>query len=389
MMSISRRWKWIMGSAAAIALTIFFIARPETIAVELHEVAPGPLTVSIDEDGVTRIDRHAEIAAPVSGRLQESALSAGDSVARGQVVARIAPAPLDERALRDAEAALAAARSRREASDARVRQAEIALGEASRDLARSRRLAEAGAISEREMESAVALEATRQREVQAGRASAEAAAQDERRARTALLGSTARNGSALLEVRSPLTGRVLRMLQEHERVVPAGTPLLEVGDPSDIELLIDVLSADATRIEAGAPVVVRVAQRPPLEATVERIEPAAFTKLSPLGVEEQRVNVIARFTAPVTGLGDRFRVRASIQVWRADSVLWVPPTSLVPTDAAWGVYVVTGGRARLRRIETGERSGQAVEVVEGLEPGDLVVRHPDERIRDGVRVRGS
>ena len=389
-MTVPARWKWTLGAGAALALAAFFMTRPEVIEVELHEVMPGPLTVTVDEDGITRLREHVEIAAPVSGRMLESSLQPGDSVTRGQVVARLAPAPLDARGGREAEAALAGARALREAGTARVQQAEIALDEARHDRTRAERLAEAGAIAQRELEGAIATEKMRQRDVEVSRSSAEAAAQDERRARTALLGSGPgqQDARGLVEIRTPMTGRVLRMLQEHERVIPAGTPLLEVGDPSRIEVLVDVLSADATRIVPGAAIVVRVAQGPPLAARVERVEPAAFTRLSPLGVEEQRVNVVARFRDPVTGLGDRFRVSASIQVWSADSVLAVPSTSLVPLDGGWGVFVVTDGRARLRKISTGQRSASAIEVTGGIEPGDRVVRHPDERLVDGTRVRG-
>lgn len=388
-MALTTRWKWMLGAVAAVVLVAFLMTRQDAIEVEVHTVEPGPLVVSIDEDGLTRIRHHVEIAAPVSGRMQESGLKAGDSVVRGQVVARMAPAPLDARAVREAEAALGAAKALREAGDTRVQQTEIALGEARRAKVRADRLAAAGAISQRDLESATASEEMAQRDVQAARSAAQAAAQDERRARTALLGSgsTQQDVRGLVEVRSPMSGRVLRMLQEHERVVPAGTPLLEVGDAADIEILVDVLSADATRIDTGAAIVVRVAQGPPLAARVERIEPAAFTKLSPLGVEEQRVNVVARFTEPVTGLGDRFRVTASIEVWKADSVLWVPSTALVPVDEGWGVFVVTSGRARLRAITTGQRSSTAIEVTGGLEAGERIVRHPDERLVDGVRVR--
>lgn len=390
-MRLTKRTKWILAAAALALVVILPALRPEVIPVDLVLVEPGTFTVSIDEDGVTRLRRHAELAAPVTGRLEASRLQAGDSVTRGQVVARLAPVPLDARALEQGEAALAAARSTRAAAEARVEQAVVARDEAVRARERAERLFAAGALAERDVEAAVAEERIRDREVTAARAGAEAAAGSERAARMALLGAGTSSpaGTAVVAVRSPMTGRVLRLLEEHERVVPAGTPLMDIGVPGDVEVVIDVLSGDATRIATGTPVVVRVPRGAELEARVERVDPAAFTRVSPLGVEEQRVSVTARLAGDATGLGDRFRVSASIVLWQGDAVLSVPSTSLVPVDGGWGVYVAVEGRARLRPVTVGRIGARSVEVTGGLAAGDVVVRHPDERIGEGVRITGS
>jgi HlyD family secretion protein len=385
-MKISRRVKWMAGFVLAGAALVTLVMRPEVIPVELVQVDRGALSVTIDEDGVARFRRHAEVAAPVTGRLLANDLRAGDSVTRGQVIARIAPAPLDERTRQQGEAALAVSRAAKAATEARVRQAEVMLDEARRERSRAERLGAAGALSSSAVEAVQANENIRERELDAARSAYEAGTESERQARLALLGAFSSGGAAVVDVRSPMDGRVLRISEEHERVVVAGTPLLVVGMPGDLEIVVDVLSGDAARISRGARMIVRVPQGPEFTATVTRIEPAAFTKVSPLGVEEQRVNVIAIPASAPAGLGDGFRVNSSIVLWTGESVLAVPSTSLVPIDEGWGVYAVENGRARLRTITLGHQGARSVEVTQGLRAGEAVIRHPDERIRNGTRV---
>jgi HlyD family secretion protein len=381
-----RIW-WVVAAALTIAAVLWAL-RPERLPVEVALVSRGPLQVTIDEDGLTRVKRHVEVAAPVSGRLAESRLQAGDTVARGAVVGVLHPAPLDPRARAEAQAALASAQSLRSAAGALVQQAIVALDEARRARTRAERLAAAGALAQRDLESAVAQERIRERDLEAARAREASAAQDERRARSALVASdpAGRGTAAAITLRSPIAGRVLRMYEEHDRVVPAGTPLVEIGDPRSLEIVSDVLSRDATAIMPGMPMIVRVPGREPLRAQVARVEPSAFTKLSPLGVEEQRVNVIGAFLQETFGLGDRFEVDVSIVLWEADSVLKVPSTALVPLDSAWAVYVVDQGEARLRPVNVSRRGAREVQIDSGLADGDRVILHPDERLADGLRV---
>jgi len=385
-MTLSRRVKWLAVTLVVVVAVLFAATRPELIEVELVLVDRGPLSVTIDEDGETRVRDHATITSPVTGRLLAVELRAGDSVRRDQVIARLAPAPLDERSRRQAEAAVAAASALRTQASARVRQAEISLSQAKSDLARVVRLGAEGAIAVRAVEAAQADERLRERELEAARSADDAAAQGEAQARLALLGAASSGSSGVVVVRSPMRGQVLRVFEEHERVVVAGTPLMDVGAPGVIEIVVDVLSGDATRVTVGTPIIVRMPHSPERHASVARIEPAAFTKVSPLGVEEQRVNIVAAFNDPPAGVGDQFRVSTSIVLWSSEAVLTVPSTSLTPTDEGWGVFVVERGRARLRNVTLGHQGAQSVEVVNGLERGDEVIRHPDERIRDGVRI---
>lgn len=387
-MRFSRKRIWWVAAAAVMLAVLLWALRPEPLPVEAAVVSRGPLQVTIEEDGLTRVVRHVEVAAPVSGRLAESRLRAGDTVTRGAVVGVLQPAPLDPRARAEAQAALASAQSLRRAADALVQQAIVALDEARRARTRAERLAAAGALAQRDMESAIAEERIRERDLEAARARESSAAQDERRARSALVASdpAGRGAAAAITLRSPIAGRVLRLYEEHDRVVPAGTPLVEIGDPRSLEIVSDVLSRDATAIVPGMPVIVRVPGREPLRAQVARVEPSAFTKVSPLGVEEQRVNVIGAFLQETFGLGDRFEVDVSIVLWEADSVLKVPSTALVPLDSTWAVYVVEQGEARLRPVTVGRRGAREAQVESGLSAGDRVILHPDERVVDGVRV---
>lgn len=385
-MKISRRRKWTLGVVLGGAVALVLFRRPDVVVMDLIRVTPGPLSVTIDEDGMTRFRRHADIAAPVTGRLLANTLRAGDAVARGQVVARLAPAPLDERTRLQAEAAVAAAQSLVAQAEAKVGQAESILNEARRERARAERLHAAGAVSNSTFEAAQVSESLRERECDAARSALMAASQGERQARVVLLGANSSGGNGIVDVYAPIAGRVLRLALEDERVVPAGTPLLQVGDPGDIEIVIDVLSSDAARIRVGGRIVARIPQGVEFDAAITRVEPAAFTKVSPLGVEEQRVNVLAKPASPPVGLGDGFRVVASIIVWSAESVLTVPSTSLVPAEETWGVYVVEEGRARFRVVTLGEQGSRAVEVKHGLRSGELVIEHPNERISDGVRI---
>jgi HlyD family secretion protein len=386
-MNRKRQLKWIAALMSTLAVIALLVMRPTVLEVDVSAVEPGPLMVSVDEDGMTRLRDHATIAAPVSGRLLTGALHAGDVVARGQVVARIAPAPLDERGRAQAEAALIAAGAARAQAEARARQAEVMLDRAKREQARAERLGAAGAVSAQAVEVARAEAQVRERDLDAATSAIQSAVQSERQARDALLGTGRQSSQGIVSVRSPLSGRVLRVIEEHERVLPAGAPLLDVAAPGDVEIEVDVLSTDAARIAPGARMIVHLPEGSDLEATVTRVEPAAFTKVSPLGVEEQRVNVIGRFRERPTGFGDGYRVATSIVLWSAEAVLTIPSSALVPADVeGWGVYVVEDGRARFRPIQVGQRGARQVEVVSGLKAREMIIQHPDERISDGVRV---
>jgi len=387
-MRLKRRNAIVLGGLLAAVLALWLMLRPTAYRVEVATVEWGPLQVTVDEDGMTRVQRHAEITAPITGRLSESRIKVGDSVAAGTVVARLSPAPLNPRDREQAQASLESARALRSEAKTRIQQASVLLAEARREQRRAETLAPSGGIPRKELEQAVAAVQFREREYEAAVSRERAAAQEERRARALLVeGDSSSTGPrAPVAVRAPIGGRVLRLLEEHDRVVPAGTSLLEIGDPRDLEVVVDVLTRDVGQIGPGASMLVRVGDRE-LKARVNRVEPAAFTKLSPLGVEEQRVNVVGKFLDPPLGLGDRFEVDVSIGIWESPRVLKVPAGALFPVDSGWGVFIVTGGRAQTRSITIGHRGTRETEVRSGLEAGDTVIVHPDNRLRDGVRVK--
>lgn len=388
-MRLKRRQAILLGLVLGGGGLVWMLLRPTVYKVETAAVARGPLRITVDEDGVTKVQRHAEITTPVSGRLAESRVTVGDSVVPGMVVARLSPAPLDPRTREQARASLEAARALRSEAEARVQQASVQLGEARRARTRAEALAPAGALTARDLEQAVAEVKIREREYQAAVARERAAAQEERRVRALLAEADSSGPRAPVAIRAPIGGRVLRVLEEHDRVVPAGTSLLEIGDPGDLEVVADVLTRDVGQIGAGTLMLVRVSTDRELKARVKRVEPAAFTKVSPLGVEEQRVNVVGKFLDPPVGLGDRFEVDVSIVLWESESALKVPGGALFPADTGWSVFTVTDGRARLRRVNLGHRGARETEVLSGLSAGDTVIVHPDNRMRDGVRVTSS
>jgi HlyD family secretion protein len=390
-----RRWT-LVGLAAAAALAgLLWLMRAPAVRVELGAVERGPLETTVDEEGRTRVRRRYVVAAPVSGRLERIALDEGDALAAGEVVARISPAPLDPRSSAQAQARLEAATAARREAQARVAQARAALAQAERERARARTLAAQHTLSAQALEQAELAYTSRAEELRAAREGEEAAAHEMEAARAALLsagqgepeGALAERGSQV-EVLAPAAGRVLRVFEESSRVVAVGTPLLELGDPTDLEIVVDVLSADAVKVRPGAEMRLEAwGGEAPLRAVVRRVEPSGFTKLSALGVEEQRVNVIADVLDPPGALGDGYRLEARIVVWRGDDVLRCPASALFRRGGRWHVFAAENGRARLLPVEVGHRGVDAVEILGGLEAGTAVVLHPTDRLADGVRVR--
>jgi HlyD family secretion protein len=389
--------KVILAAAAVAALLLgFYFLRPVPLPVESAAVGRGSLAVTVDEDGETRVRDRFVIAAPVPGRLARIRLDEGDGVTAGDVVARMNPLPLDPRSEAEASARLDAAEAAKREADARVEQARAGLEQARREVARARELARGGTISNEERERSELQETTRAKDLEAALFAARAADHNVEAARAALLapGSSASpamcaDGSeGCLEIRAPVNGRVLRVLEESERVVNVGTPLLEIGDPAALEIVVDVLSTDAVKVRPGATVLVEDwGGDHPLRAHVRSIEPSGFTKISALGVEEQRVNVIADFDDDPGALGDGYRLEARIVVWQGDDLLKVPTSALFRRAADWNVFVVAGGRARRHTVTVGHGNASYYEVKSGLSAGDLVILHPSDLIEDGTRVR--
>lgn len=381
----TRRWLPVLALALVLGLiAVGFWPRP--VPVETAPVTRGPLRVFLTEEGKTRVKHRYRITAPVSGQLRRLTLDPGDEVRAGEtVVAVIEPLPP---ALLDARSrALAAAR--RAAAAEQVERARAALRFATHELQRFQRLFAEGTVSIQELELAQWRAEAAARELGV----AEGALREAEAALAEFGGPTGGSAPArsVTEVRAPANGCVLRVFDPSARVVSAGTPLLEVGDPADLEVVIEMLSRDGAALTPGTPVELDQWGGPQvLQARVRRVEPAAFTKVSALGVEEQRVNVIADLVSPPEarrGLGDGYRVEARVVVWEADAVVRVPAGALFRRGGDWMAFVIEDGRARLRAVKAGRAGAQEVQVLEGLQRGETVILHPGNRIRDGQRVK--
>lgn len=358
---------------------------PPPLAVEIARVETGLMRVTIDEDGEVRAHDRYVVAAPVAGRLMRVVLLEGDRVSSGQVVARLAPIPLSAREGEEQAARVAAAEALEREALERVRFAQAEQEQARRERERVERLVRNGFISRQAVEQARIAETTKTNNVAAARFHAKSVQADARAARAALYVIAA---SPLIEVRAPVAGSVLRIHEKSERVVAAGAPLVAIGDPTKYEVVLDVLSTDAVNVQPGMTMLLEAwGGSTTLRARVRTVEPFAFTKVSALGVEEQRVNVIADFLDPPGPLGDGYRVEGRIVTWEKDSVLKVPATSLSRSATTWSVFVVEDERARRRKVELGHRNAMEAEVLRGLERGTNVVRHPPNQLADGARVK--
>lgn len=374
---------------------------PRPVEADLAEVVRGPMRVTVDEEGKTRIRERYVVSAPLAGWLSRVQLKAGSPVAAGQTVLAVLepgdPAFLNAREKAETEARVKAAEAARQAAAARVAAARKEYDLATGTLSRVRPGRAAGAVSAEELHTAEVREQVRAEELRAAEFAAKVAAFELELAKAALVRSEPRSAlppeDRRLEIRAPVDGKVLRVFQESAAVVAAGTKILELGDPTDLEMVIEVLSADAVKIAPGDRVVVeRWGGDEPLAGRVRLVEPAAFLKVSALGVEEQRVNVVADFTDPPgkrKALGDEYRVEARVVVWEAADVVKVPAGALFhDPGGGWAVFAVRGGRARRTPVEVGRSNAVEAEVRAGLAPGDRVVLHPSDRVKDGGRVVG-
>jgi HlyD family secretion protein len=389
-MSSSRYKKLIYIAAGLVILagfTLLFLPGP--VPVEVSKVSIGPLQVTVDEDGETRAHDRFIVSAPVAGRVARIELHEGDPIARDQVVAELWPLPLSAREREEQLARISSAEAQRREASERVRQAVASHEQARRERTRMEKLAEGGFVAQQEAEQARLTESTSANELEAARFRERSVEADLKAARAALLAlDTTGSGSARVIVRSPVAGKVLRIPEKSERVVAAGAALITVGDPNRIEIVVDLLSTDAVKVKAGMPVLLEAwGGDQPLRARVRVVEPYGFTKVSALGVEEQRVNVIADFVDATQSLGDGYRVEAKIVIWSSDKVLKVPVSALFRQGEEWAVFVVEGGRAKRRKIEVGRRGSLEAEVTQGLTAGETVIRHPSNDLTDGARVK--
>lgn len=365
---------------------------PRPLPVETAVIGKRDILVSVEEEGKSRIREIFTVSAPISGQTLRIDLHAGDMVVKDEtILAEIRPAPpglLDARLKRVAEASAASAEAGVGLAEADVRQAEARLAFVRTELSRAERLAANGTISESARDKA-RLEVETAEAILASARSALAVRQRElERARAALIETGATEGPCCTAIKAPVTGQILRVLAESEQVVQAGTPLMDIGDPSDIEITADILSRDAVEIVPGARAELVNWGGPPLAARVRRVEPSATTKVSALGIEEQRVPVILDLVKPdgAQHLGDGFRVIVRIAVWDGEDRLAVPIAALFRQGSDWAVYKVVDGRAMLQVISLGRRNDSHAEVTDGLAEGDVVILHPSDQLANEVAV---
>jgi HlyD family secretion protein len=378
--------------AIAAAMVLAWMPRP--LPVEAATVERGPLRVTVDEDGQARVKDRYVVSAPLAGSLVRIVLESGDPVTKGDALARItplAPALLDDRTRLGAEARLASALAAQRQARAQIERSRAGFDFAETDAARTRELFSHGSVARAQLDRAALAERSARAELESAKFGATITDHEVEMARAVVRHLTPgkRGSTEQLVVTAPITGRVLKVLHESEGVVQPGTSLIELGDAGALEITVDVLTSDAVRINAQAPVALVRWGGDPLEGRVRQVEPSAFTRLSALGVEEQRVNVLIDLTSPAErwrGLGDGYRVEAQIAVWEDISVVKAPAAAVFRRDQGWAVFRVDSGTARLIQVELGHRASRDVEILRGLEPGERVILHPSDSVADGIRV---
>lgn len=389
---VRRLLPWL-GLAVLLAL-IGWGLWPKPTVVETGVVVRMPLTVHVSEEGKTRIRNRYVVAAPVAGHMRRVALKPGDPVEAGKtVITVIEPMVvplLDPRARKQAEAVVSMHEANRKRAAESLDAARAALRMAEADRERMRSVRKDGTISESDRDRMEADAAIKAAEVRAAEFSLQVIDYELVQARAALERPAGAEAGNLVEVKSPVSGKVLNVAQESETVVSPGTPLLEIGDPADLEIEAEILSRDAVTIQAGDEA--RIEQwggETPLRARVRRVEPAAFTKISALGVEEQRVYVLGDLIDPpeaAKALGDRYRVEVRVAVWHSDDVLAVPAGALFREGSEWKTYLYQNGSAKLVTLQAGHSDGRFTEVISGLNAGDKVLLHPPDNVQDGGSV---
>jgi HlyD family secretion protein len=396
-MRIAVRRIAVLGGILAAAAVVIWAAMPGAVPVETAVVTKGRFVASVDEDGKSRVRERYVVAAPLAGRLGRIGFKVGDQIKVDDAVATITPSPaplMDPRTRHEVEERLGAAEANVERAKAVVERARAQSDQANTDLGRTRTLADRGAATAQALERAELAVRLADRDLRAAEF-LDHAAEHELSQMRALLARYSGNTNAdeapeSWNVAAPVSGVVLRVAQESETIVQPGTPLLDVGDPHDLEIVVDVLSTDAIEIRPGADVtIVRWGGPAALSGRVRRVEPAAFTKISTLGVEEQRVNVLVDITSSAelwAKLGDAYQVDAQIAVFTQDDATIVPAGALFRRGNQWNVFVVSDGRAQIRDVQLVRRSGRLAAIASGLKEGEAVIVYPSDRVASGVRV---
>ena len=376
-----KRWRWTLLVAAMLAAGLLYALWPEAVAVDTAPVTRGEMSIGITDDGVTRAQEVYIVSAPVTGYLQRVELEPGDSVSQGDVLTRMTArpsAPLDQRSRDELRGALASA-------NAAEAGAAAALGQSERDLSRAEALAQRGFVSRANLEAARTRVAT-------DRSSRDRARADIARLKSMLADPVGTPGGAKITVRAPAAGQVLSVISESEAVIAEGTPLITIGNPGALEIVVDLLSREAVRVEAGDRV--RISEwggEGELLGRVEKVEPFGRLNVSALGIEEQRVNVVIALTGAsrekARRLGHGYQLDATIELWSAEDVLRLPIGALFRgPSGGWQTFAIEGGRARIKEVELGHINDEYAQVVSGLAPGSTVIVNPGGTVKDGIRV---
>ncbi len=376
-------------AAAGAAAGVAWMLRPKPVLVETSRVVKGPLAETVDEDGETRAHDRFTLAAPIAGELSRIEFHEGDTVGPESVLATIRPLPLDARELAEIRARIAAAEARRNEANQLAARWQADHEQAQRDLDRARSLAKERLIPRQQLEQTESKAASYAKELEAARFRAESAAADVDREKAGLVSLESQHGQAakLYAIRPPVQCRILRILEKSERVVAFGTPIVVLSNPKKLEIVVDVLSTDAVKVQPGARVVIENwGGATPLRARVRSVEPYGFTKVSALGIEEQRANVIADFIDSPGRLGDGYRVDARIVLWESASVLKVPASALFRSGEQWNVFAIDDGRARIIPVSIGHRNAAEAEVLSGLNEEQQVILHPAYDLATNARV---
>lgn len=392
-----RLWFWL-PAFIALAGALTWLFRPQPVAVDLATVARGPLQVSVSDDGETRVRDMFVVSAPLAGHMRRIELEAGDSVVAGEtIVARIEPSDpsfLDRRSEAEVRAGIRASEAARAHAAAELRRAQAERDFAITELKRYEGLAASRTISQNDLESARRRARTAEAAVDEAVAGLRVSESELEQAKARLMapGKSADRPADCdcVTVRSPVSGSVLQVLAESEGIVASGTPLLEIGDPGKLEVVTDLLSTEAVKVRTGQRALIeRWGGDNALEGVVRRVEPYGFTKISALGVEEQRVKVVIDITESAEHwrtLGHGYRVEPRILLWESPDVLQLPLSALFRNGKEWAVFANRDGRARLQTVAIGHMNGIDAEVLEGVAAGDAVVVHPSDRVSDGARI---
>jgi len=395
--SKKRDWsRWVKRGlgvivAGLVIALIVHAALPKPIPVDVATAELGPMTVTVDEDGRTRVKDRYVVSAPLSGNLARLQLEAGDDIEAGAVIARIVPLAsplLDERSRATSKARVSVSVAAQQQAAAQLERAKVAQRFAKQELERGQELYDSGALPRQQLDDLELRLRTAEADLTSARFANRVAAFEIEMANAALTGGEDGDGEQVT-VEAPVDGKVLRVMRQSAGAIQAGAPILELGDPHALEVVVDVLTRDAVAIEPSARVYIERWGGDRLEGTVRNVEPSAFTRMSSLGVEEQRVNVLIDLTVPEekwNALGDGYRVETKIVIWSGHDVLQVPASSVFRHGDGWAVFSVDADTVRLTPVTIGKRNGRSVQIDEGLSDGARVVVHPGAQVVDGVQV---